>query len=78
MTTKTGVFMTHDELEEIKGMLQPTLQMDLDTNITITNPPDKAGAVRRVNELAIQHGLPELPNNANYGVDANREFVTSD
>jgi len=73
---KTGVFLTLEKYEEVKALLQPKIRMDLKTNITITEPGDKAAAWKVIDEFAKVNGLPELPDNGHYGLTSERELVS--
>lgn len=75
---KTGVFLTQAKDDEVKQLLQPTISMNLETNITITEPGDKLAAWKVIDDFAREHGLPDLPEDQHYGLTIERELVSAD
>jgi len=73
----TGVFLSPEQYEQVKSLLQPTIRMDLKTNITITKPGDKVAAWKLIDDFAKANGLPELPCNGHYGLLLSRELVSA-
>ena len=74
---KTGVFLTEEKYNEVKLLLEPKISMNLETNITITEPGDKVAAWKVIDDFAIENGLPELPDNGHYGLTSERELVSA-
>lgn len=74
--TKTGVFLTEAEYQEVVSLIQHTMQIDLSRrqNIYETN---KKAATERLQEFAAAKGLPLLKDGKGYGLTSERELATS-
>lgn len=73
----TGVFLPDDKFAEVERLLKPTITMNLQTHITITEPGDKKGAWKLIDDFAVAKGLPRLPDGQHYGLTSDRELVSA-
>ena len=75
---KTEVFITKAEAEEIRRLLSPAMRMNFATGVTIINKPGRAAAQARLDEFAVDKGLPKLPEPKHYGLSAEFEILSPD
>lgn len=75
--TRTGVFLPDDKFAEVQRLLAPSIKMNFETNITITEPGDKEAAWKLVDDFAVENGLPSLPDGQHYGLTSDRELVSA-
>lgn len=72
--TPTGVFVTAEEMQEIRKLMQPTISIDLKRHQnTVEQGPGRAMA--RLAEIAAAKGLPPLEPPKGYGLASNLEII---
>ena len=76
MVNHTKVFLPDDKFAEAMRLMEPTIQMDFETNINITKPGNKEAAWKLIDEFALSSGLPGLPEGHHYGLLSDRELVS--
>ena len=70
----TGIEVTDEVYEKIQRALEPSVEPNFNTGITITRPGDPRKALDILKEYALSKGLPELLPTFNYCLDG-REIV---
>ena len=72
----TNIYLTDEEFDEIENLIvAPTMTMDLNTGITTTTRINKIEAVNRLQEMAKEKGLPNLPEGKGYGLNVSKRIL---
>ncbi len=77
MMKRTSVFLPDDKFAEVKRLLEPRITMNLETNTTITEPPDKESAWKLIDDFAVANGLPRPAGEQHYGLTSDQELVSA-
>lgn len=65
----TGERITGHEMASIKRAMEPSIEMNLSTGMTITTPGDPRKGLEVLQSIAAERGLPELLPTYNYCLD---------